>query len=155
LDNIQVIEDLDGGDPGPGRAPVVRAISVALVFAALVGYAALSSPALRGPYATPDPLTALAAPARYIRAPTDTIDNAAKVFPARCIVPGEVFVTTIFLNGQSVYIGGQPVFVNGQPATEVIVSPNGRQVVSAPLTRSVTTACLASDPPVPFDRFAR
>ena len=150
-----MIEDLDGGDHGPSRGGRVRGISVALSFGALLGWAAISTSALHGPHATPDPLTALAAPARYTPAPTDTIDNAAKIFPVRCIVPGAVFVTTIFLNGQSVYIGGQPVFVNGQPATEVIVSPNGRQVVSAPLTRSVTTSCLASEPPVPFDRFAR
>jgi hypothetical protein len=53
---VFVIEDLDGGDIGPSRAPVVRAISVALVVAAAIGWAALQSPALRGPYATPDPL---------------------------------------------------------------------------------------------------
>jgi hypothetical protein len=50
-----VIEDLDGGDVGPSRAPVVRAISAVLVLAAVVGWAALQRPALRGPYATPDP----------------------------------------------------------------------------------------------------
>ena len=50
-----MIEDLDGGESGASRAPIVRAISVVLVLATAIGWAALQSPALRGPYATPDP----------------------------------------------------------------------------------------------------
>ncbi len=50
-----MIEDLDGGDGGPSRTSTVRAISVVLALAAVIGWAALQSPALRGPYATPDP----------------------------------------------------------------------------------------------------
>jgi hypothetical protein len=64
-----VIEDLDGGDSGPSRASTVRAISVVLVVAAVIGWAALQSPALRGPYATPDPRAGLTLGASVPRAP--------------------------------------------------------------------------------------
>ena len=50
-----MIEDIDGLDTGPSRAPLVRAVSVVLVFAAIVGWAVVQSPELRGPYATADP----------------------------------------------------------------------------------------------------
>ena len=50
-----MIEDLDGAAAGPSRVAVVRVISVVVVLVAIIGWAALQSPALRGPYATPDP----------------------------------------------------------------------------------------------------
>jgi hypothetical protein len=50
-----VIEDLDGAGPSPSRARAVTAISVVLAFGAIVAYGAISSPLMRGPYATPDP----------------------------------------------------------------------------------------------------
>ena len=50
-----MIEDLDGGDAGPSRAPFIRAISVGLLVATAIGWATLQQPSLRGPYATPDP----------------------------------------------------------------------------------------------------
>jgi hypothetical protein len=50
-----VVEDLDGGDTGPSRALILRATSIVLVLATAIGWAALQSPALRGPYARPDP----------------------------------------------------------------------------------------------------
>ena len=54
----------------------------------------------------------------------------ARFDPVRCIVPGEIFTTT--------------VFVNGQPAR-----------FSVPLTLSSSLACVASPAPLPFDRFVR
>jgi hypothetical protein len=54
-----VIEDLDGGEGGASRASTVRAISVVVVIGAVIAWAALQSPALRGPYATPDPRAGL------------------------------------------------------------------------------------------------
>jgi hypothetical protein len=62
-ENVFVIEDLDGGDIGPSRAPIVRAVSVVLMLATAIGWAVLQSPALRGPYATPDPRAISSTPA--------------------------------------------------------------------------------------------
>ena len=50
-----MIEDLDGAEGGPSRRAHTRIVSVALVVATLVGWAAASSPILQGPFATPDP----------------------------------------------------------------------------------------------------
>jgi hypothetical protein len=72
-----VIEDLDGGDIGPSRAPIVRAISVALVVAAAIGWAALQQPALRGPYATPDPSGGVVFSPRPSDATLTFLDGAA------------------------------------------------------------------------------
>jgi len=147
-----VIEDLDGGDVGPSRAGVVRAISVVLAVGALLGWAALSSPALRGPYATPDPLTALTAPARYTPVPTDVIDLAAKVFVVNCAARGLAYTTTVFVNGQPVSVSAPDRQVIG------VTGPNGESVgvnVPVPLAPSLRSYCLGPEPPVPFDRFAR
>jgi hypothetical protein len=51
-----VIEDFDGPDPAPaGRRRAVLLASALLLAGILAGYAAVSSPDLRGPYATPRP----------------------------------------------------------------------------------------------------
>ena len=125
--------DLDGGDTGPSRAGAVRAVGVALAIGTLLGWAAMSSTAFRGPFATPYPSAILhgaAVQPTYTPAPTESFNNnAGRFVPIRCIAPGTVFITT--------------VFVNGQPAN-----------FSVPLTRSDSLAC-ASPAPLPFDRFAR
>jgi hypothetical protein len=150
-----VIEDLDGGDHGPSRAALVRGVSVALAFAALLGWAALSSPALRGPYATPDPLTALAAPAvtaRYTPEPIKLINPAVSVIWISCAPRGLVYTTTVFVNGQ-------PVSVNAQDGQVIgVTGPNGQSVgvnVPVPLAPSLRSYCLVPEPSIPFDRFAR
>jgi len=124
--------DLDGGDNSPDRAGAVRAVGVALAIGTLLGWAAMSSTAFRGPFATPYPspiLHGAAVQPTYTPAPTAAIDNAAKVFTIRCVVPGEVFSTTVMVNGQPVRF-------------------------SVPLAQSSSLAC-ASPAPLPFDRFAR
>jgi hypothetical protein len=73
-----VIEDLDGGDSGPSRAPLVRGISVALMLGTVIGWVALQSPVLRGPYATPDPRGGVVfSPRPSAQAPSMTILDAA------------------------------------------------------------------------------
>jgi len=119
-----VIEDLDGGDPGPGRAAFVRAISVGLAFASLLGYAALSSTALRGPYATPDPARAAAAIARHTPEPAAGIlgDFAISVTPATamdCYQVQRVYTTNVFAAGHPVTI----VRVVGSPPPGVETIP--------------------------------
>jgi len=147
-----VIEDLDGGDAGPSRAGLVRAVSVVLAFSAVLGWAALSSPALRGPFATPDPaaLAAPAAAARYAPEPVSLIDPAARVVQVGCAPHGLAFTTTVFVNGLA-------VSVNAPDRQAVSVSaPNGQAVsVPVPLAPSLRSFCLAPDPLLPFDRFAR
>jgi hypothetical protein len=63
-----VIEDFDGPEPARNRRGHVILISLLLLVGVVAGYAAVSSPELRGPYATPRPLPslvhALVAPAR-------------------------------------------------------------------------------------------
>ena len=129
-----MIEDLDGGDHGPSRAALVRGVSVALMFATLLGWAALSSPALRGPYATPDPLNALAAPAaaaRYTPEPITLVNPAVSVIWIDC-PPRGLFSTTVFVNGQPVGV-----------------------TVPVPIAPGLHSFCLVPEPHVPFDRFAR
>ncbi len=149
-----MIHDLDGGDPGPSRAGAVRAISVVLAVGALLGWAALSSPALRGPYATPDPLTALAAPAaaaRYTPEPITLLNPAVSVIWIDCPPRGLTFSTTVFVNGQ-------PVSVNAQDKVIGVAVPNGQPVglsVPVPIAPTLRSFCLVPEPHVPFDRFAR
>ena len=139
-----MIEDLDGGDHGPSRTALVRGVSVALAFATLLGWAALSSPALRGPYATPDPLNALAAPvaaARYTPEPTTLMNPAVSVIWIDCPPRGFTFSTTVFVNGQ-------PVSINAQDKVIGVAVP-------VPIAPSLHSFCLVPEPHVPFDRFAR
>jgi hypothetical protein len=75
-----VIEDLDGPDPvrGGRRGPVLLASALLLV-GILAGYAAVSSPELRGPYATPRP--------GVVNAPRSTPARPGTVAPAAITLP--------------------------------------------------------------------
>jgi hypothetical protein len=153
-----VIEDLDHGDPGPSRAGAVRAISVVLALGALIGYAALTSPTLRGPYATPDPgagvsFTKLDVP-RYTPEPLTLINSPVSAIWIACAPRGFVYTTTgsVFVNGQPVSVTGPDRQVTGVP------EPKGQSAgvnVPVPLAPGVRSYCLVPEPPVPFDRFAR
>ena len=90
-----MIEDLEGGDIGPSRAPFIRAISVALVVAAVVGWAALQQPALRGPYATPDPAGGVTFTERASPSPTP------KLYVLQFLQPGAATATFSCFVGQS------------------------------------------------------
>ena len=80
-----MIEDLDGAVTGPSRAPFVWVVSVVLVLAVIIGWAALQSPALRGPYATPDPRRAVLSP-RPDPAVAIAVDPAAlRLTPASAV----------------------------------------------------------------------
>jgi hypothetical protein len=50
-----VIEDFDGPDPTPNHRRHMLVASLLLIASVIVGYAAVSSPELRGPFATPHP----------------------------------------------------------------------------------------------------
>ena len=78
----------------------MRAASIALIGAALIGWAVASSPLLEGPFAEPKPSAAPAA--RYTAAPTERIDPAGVFTTIRCAQPGSMMGTTVFVNGHSV-----------------------------------------------------
>ena len=101
-----VIEDLDEG-AGASRGPMlVRVISVALVVVAVIGWAALQLPALRGPYATPDPSGGVNFKARFTPAPFASVEPAAVAAPGGlgCVVPGSVSISYVFVGGQLVTV---------------------------------------------------
>jgi len=144
-----VIEDLDGGDVGPRRALIVRAISVVLAFSAIIGWAAVSSTAFRGPFATPHPsanaaaVLANAAP-RYTPMPFVSIEPASVAGGpgAGCVVPGGL--TTTY------------VFVNGAPVTVVRPAPTSASTSCAMLyLSSQRTLGVPLDRVLPLDRVAR
>jgi len=141
-----VIEDLDGGDVGPTRAPIVRAISVALAFGALIGWAAVSSTVFRGPFATPHPsanaaaVLADAAP-RHTPMPVVSIEPASVSggIGAGCVIPGGLTTTYVFVNGALVTVT--------KPA------PTSASTSCAALYRTLGQLPLAV--PLPVDRVAR
>jgi hypothetical protein len=137
---VVVIQDLDGGDPGPSRVGLVRTISVALAFGAIIGWAALSSPVLlRGPYATPDPaanaaaLLADAAP-RYTPMPFVSIEPAS-VFGgpgAGCVVPGGLTTTYVFVNGALVTVV-KPTATSASISCATLYQSLGQRPLAMPL----------------------
>ena len=144
-----MIEDIDGGDIGPSRAPIVRAISVVLAFSAIIGWAAVSSTAFRGPFATPHPsanaaaVLANAAP-RYTPMPFVSIEPAAIAGGpgAGCVIPGGL--TTTY------------VFVNGGPVTIVRPAPTSASTSCATIfLSSQRTLGTPLDRILPLDRVAR
>ena len=115
-----MIEDLDGADRSPSRARALTAVSVLLALGAIVAYGAMSSPLMRGPYATPDPSGGPAreflSKARYTPAPLASIDPAAFIGrPGQgstwCVAPNAVFSTVVFIGGRQV-VFAQPVSRN-------------------------------------------
>jgi hypothetical protein len=97
-----VIEDLDGPEPAPNRRGHVLVISLLLLIGVVAGYAAVSSPELRGPYATPRPSPAVLH-AVFTPAPASSIEPAAFSRPAAaCSAPLSVWVATTVVNGQAV-----------------------------------------------------
>ena len=103
-----MIQDFDGPDPAPNRRGRVLVISVLLLVGVVAGYAAVSSPELRGPFATPRPLPSV------VHAPVFTPALAGSIEPASiqrssvaCVVPGSgqmttILTTTLVANGQTV-----------------------------------------------------
>jgi hypothetical protein len=105
VDTGDVIQDFDGPDPTPNRRGHLLVISILLIAGVLAGYAAVSSPELRGPYATPRPSVAVVAAVRFTPAPFVRAEPAAAVAPSSgCILPGSVFTATVFVGGQLVPI---------------------------------------------------
>jgi hypothetical protein len=127
--------DLDGGDSAPSRAGLVRGISIALVVGTVLGWAAISSTALRGPFATPHPSVALAPIARFTPAPFATVVAGAvgAQVPGGCMMSG-IYTATVFVGGQTV-------------------------TISRPQAPSTSTPCLVfwsqMTKPLPFGRIAR
>ena len=103
-----MIEDL-GGEVSPRRRDLMRLVSIALVGAALVGWAVASSPLFQGPFAEPKPTSSPAA--RYTPAATQRIEPAAFFSTARgCVATGATTGTTAFVSGRSV-VYERPIIV--------------------------------------------
>jgi hypothetical protein len=110
------IIDLDGGDGAPSHRTSMLVVSIVLVGAAVLGYAAVSSPALRGPFATPYP-TAVVIAARYTPAPFVSIQPASIGAPGGlgCVGPGSVSTSQVFVGGQLVTVTRpQPLSVSAR-----------------------------------------
>jgi hypothetical protein len=81
----------------------VLVISVLLVVGVVAGYAAVSSPELRGPYATPRPLPSIVH-APFTQAPSAGIAPAAISGRSEaCVLPASVRVPTVFV-GTRTYV---------------------------------------------------
>ena len=135
-----MIEDFDGPDPAPSRRGYVFVISVLLLAGVVAGYAAVSSPDLRGPYATPRP-SVVNAP-RFTPAPVASLEPAAISVPfvPRCVAPDSVRVMTVVVGTLSVY------------------DRTGRNI-SASVPTSMSNPCVViwgqPPSPIPLDRVAR
>ena len=83
------------------------AVSLLLLVGVVAGYAAVSSPELRGPYATPRPLPSVVNAPRFTPMPVGSIEPASigggPYYPG-CVVPGAVWASTVFVNGHSVIV---------------------------------------------------
>ena len=125
-----MIEDFDGPDPPPSHRGHIFAVSVLLMVGVVVGYGAVSSPELRGPFATPRPSAAFDLPTTsaqvFIQAPptlyitTDVPAGAADCL--RIVLPHET----------NVFVAGRPITVvrpvpDPPPGVEtgVVIGPNG------------------------------
>jgi hypothetical protein len=137
-----VIEDFDGPEPAPSRRGHVLAISVLLLVGVVAGYAAISSPELRGPYATPRPLPSLVHAPVFTPAPVGDIAPASVyIQSADCLGPAVSRPTTVVVSGQRV-----STILNGQTVTTILAA-----VASAPCAVS-----WGQPPsPLPYDRVAR
>jgi hypothetical protein len=139
-----VIQDFDGPEPAPSRRGHTLVISFLLLLGVVAGYAAVSSPELRGPYATPRPLPSVVSAPRFTPAPAGSVEPASLTtlgFSFVCVVPGSAQLTWIFVNGQNV----------------TVTSPTGQNMtVSLPTSVSTTCPVFWGQPPSPIeDRIAR
>jgi hypothetical protein len=138
-----VIEDLDGPDRAPDRRRHVLVISVLLLLGVVAGYAAVSSPELRGPYATPRPLPSVVNAPRSTPAPIQRSDPASVILfrSADCVDPGAISPTTISANAQRV-----TTLLNGSTVTTIL-----------PNAGANPCAVWWGQPPnpIPYDRIAR
>lgn len=112
-DTFRVIEDIDGPDPAPNRRGHMVVVSVLLILGVLAGYAAVSSPELRGPFATPRPSAAVAPSpvpvtpiSEAIPARSMILDEAQGVwFSAQCFTVAQRLETSVLVDGRPVTIG--------------------------------------------------
>lgn len=145
-----MIKDLDGPDPAPNRRGHVLVISLLLLVGVVAGYAAVSSPELRGPYATPRP-SVVNAP-RITPAPVASLEPAAISVPfvLGCVGPDGVRAT--------IAVGSPlPMVAVGGPLL-VVYDRTGQNVIAS-VPMSVSSACgvVWGQPPnaIPFDRVSR
>jgi hypothetical protein len=136
-----VIEDLDGADHFPSRARALTAISVVLALGAIAAYGAMSSPFMRGPYATPDPsggpARELLSKARYTTAPFASIEPAefiGRTGPVEWVALGgssPQLCTTAILRAYSwtTYTADTRIRVIEPVVGGPVVAPNGRSAV--------------------------
>ena len=137
-----MIQDFDGSDPAPSPRGHVLAISVLLLLGVVAGYAAVSSPELRGPYATPRPLPSIVHAPVLTPAPVGDIAPASSyIQSADCVGPAVVRPTTGLVNGQRV-----TTILNGQTVTTIFSGTSGNPC-----------AVWWGQPPnpIPYDRVAR
>lgn len=139
-----MIEDFDGPDPAPSRRGHRLAILALLLIGVVAGYAAVSSPELRGPYATPRPSVVnapLLVPAQAAR--TEPLSNTTFGSSVACLMPDSAPPTWIFVGGPAV----------------TVTSPSG-QNVTVSVRSSASTTCPAliwGQPPnwIPYERISR
>ena len=128
-------------------------ISALLLVGVVAGYAAVSSPELRGPYATPRP-SVVNAP-RFTPAPLVTFEPAAFNPPfASCVFPPSVQAASASVGPPSVQV--PPVFVGN---TIYVYDQQGQNVIAV-IRSSVGSACspvIWGQPPngIPFGRVGR
>jgi len=137
-----VIEDFDGPDAAPSRRGHMLVLSLLLLGGVIAGYAAVSSPELRGPYATPRP----------------SVVNAPRLRPAPVASPEPWPTTTL---GSSVACASPAsvpwawILVDGPGV--IVTSPS--QNVTVSVRPSVSNACIViwgqPPSPIPYDRIAR
>ena len=133
-----MIQDVDGPEPAPDRRGRVLVISVLLLVGVVAGYAAVSSPELRGPFATPRPLASVVHAPVFTPAPIGSTKPASlQRTSIACVVPGSAQLTTILTT---------TVFVNGQTVTTTIL----------PGASSNPCAVWWGQPPnlIPYDRLS-
>ena len=139
-----VIEDFDGPDPAPSRRGHMLVVSALLLVGVIAGYAAVSSPELRGPYATPRP----------------SVVNAPHLTPADNVIfrPGAINPPVAPCFPPSVQVPS--AFVgNTVRSTTYVYDEHGQNVIEV-IRSSVAVACspvIWGQPPngIPFDRVGR
>jgi len=151
-----MIEDLDGAEGGPSRRAHTRIVSVALVVATLVGWAAASSPILQGPFATPDP-NPLAVAVLTPKEPTVvehlTVSRSDAIFcsPITQVAMPQSFDASRPLSPERT--------APSVPLTTTVYSQDGKSVVAyvgiGTQEQVIGRACTSGEVRTSFDRFAR
>ena len=138
-----MIEDFDGPDPAPSRRGHVLVLSLLLLGGVIAGYAAVSSPELRGPYATPRP----------------SVVNEPRLRPVPLASLEPSSISTFGSSVACVTSGSAPpawILVDGPGV--IVTSPSG-QNVTVSVRPSASNACIViwgqPPSPIPYDRIAR